>query len=71
MSKKFSIMLVLCAATLCLSGCSWFRETGPCLGMGCPGHSAKAPNTKAANAQHANPKTANDQTEAQVAPQQP
>jgi hypothetical protein len=38
MSKKLSGMLILCVATLWLSGCAYFRATGPCLGMGCPGH---------------------------------
>jgi hypothetical protein len=73
MSKKFSIVLVLCASTLCLSGCAWFHETGPCLGMGCPGnapgHSAKAPSATAQHAKANNPNSPNTQTTAQIAPQ--
>lgn len=37
MSKKLSGMLILCAsAALGLSGCAYFRATGPCFGVGCP-----------------------------------
>src|SRR5580658_8396546 len=39
MSKKLSGMLILCVATLWLSGCAYFRATGPCFGVGCPAHS--------------------------------
>ena len=31
MSKKLSGMLVLCVSALWLSGCAYFRSTGPCL----------------------------------------
>jgi hypothetical protein len=37
MSKKLSGMLVLCVSTtFWLSGCAYFRATGPCFGVGCP-----------------------------------
>ena len=38
MSKKLSGVLILCLGALWMSGCAYFRATGPCLGMGCPGH---------------------------------
>lgn len=40
MSKKLSGVLILCVSTVGLSGCAHFRATGPCLGAGCPAHSA-------------------------------
>ncbi|MGC1968963.1 MAG: hypothetical protein WA673_21055 [Candidatus Acidiferrales bacterium] len=41
MSKKLSGMLLLCvSATLWLSGCAYFRATGPCFGVGCPARTA-------------------------------
>ncbi|MFZ3330797.1 MAG: hypothetical protein WA197_09210 [Candidatus Acidiferrales bacterium] len=41
MSKKLSGMLLLCvSATLWLSGCAYFRSTGPCFGVGCPARTA-------------------------------
>jgi hypothetical protein len=33
--KKFNSVLILCAATVCLSSCA-LRNTGPCYGPGCP-----------------------------------
>jgi hypothetical protein len=43
MSKKLSGMLLLCvSATLWLSGCAYFRATGPCFGVGCPARTAGA-----------------------------
>ena len=33
--KKVGSVLLLCAATLSLSGCAW-RNLGPCYGIGCP-----------------------------------
>ena len=37
MSKKLSGMLILCVSTtFWLSGCAYFRATGPCFGVGCP-----------------------------------
>ena len=36
MSNKLSGMLVLCVSALYLSGCAYFRATGPCFGVGCP-----------------------------------
>jgi hypothetical protein len=39
MSKKLSGILVLCVSALWLSGCAYFRATGPCFGVGCPAHS--------------------------------
>jgi len=33
--KKFGGFLLLCAATVSLSGCAW-RNLGPCYGIGCP-----------------------------------
>ena len=33
--KKVGSVLLLCAATLSLSGCAW-RNLGPCYGVGCP-----------------------------------
>lgn len=42
MSKKLSGMLVLCVSALWLSGCAYFRATGPCFGVGCPAHSVGA-----------------------------
>ncbi len=38
MSKKLSGLLILCVCTLWLSGCAYFRASGPCLGVGCPAH---------------------------------
>lgn len=38
MSKKLSGLLILCVSTLWLSGCVYFRATGPCFGVGCPAH---------------------------------
>jgi hypothetical protein len=32
---KFESILLLCAATVCLSGCA-LRSSGPCYGPGCP-----------------------------------
>jgi hypothetical protein len=40
MSKKLSGRLILCVSALWLSGCAYFRATGPCFGVGCPAHSA-------------------------------
>jgi hypothetical protein len=43
MSKKLSGVLVLCvSATVWLSGCAYFRATGPCFGVGCPARTAGA-----------------------------
>ena len=62
MSKKLSGMLILCVATLWLSGCAYFRATGPCLGVGCPAHTVgqngqykpgQAPKAQNAAAPHA------------------
>jgi hypothetical protein len=33
--RKLGSVLLLCAATVCLSGCAW-RDLGPCYGAGCP-----------------------------------
>lgn len=33
--RKFRSVLLLCAATVSLSGCAW-RNLGPCYGIGCP-----------------------------------
>lgn len=38
MSKKLSGMLILCVGALWMSGCTYFRATGPCFGVGCPAH---------------------------------
>jgi hypothetical protein len=62
MSKKLSGMLILCLGALWMSGCAYFRATGPCLGMGCPAHTAgqngpyksgQAPKAQNAAAPHA------------------
>jgi hypothetical protein len=51
--RKLGSVLVLCAATVCLSGCAW-RNLGPCYGMGCPtfmmSKSAPPPSGTAQNA---------------------
>jgi hypothetical protein len=36
MSKKLSGMLILCVGAFWMSGCAYFRATGPCFGVGCP-----------------------------------
>jgi hypothetical protein len=36
MRSKLAYGLTLAAAAFCLSGCSYFRATGPCFGTGCP-----------------------------------
>jgi len=33
--RKLGSVLILCAATVCLSGCAW-QNSGPCYGIGCP-----------------------------------
>ena len=62
MSNKLSGMLILCVAALALSGCSYFRATGPCFGVGCPARTAgqsgqykpgQAPKAQNATAPHA------------------
>jgi hypothetical protein len=80
MSKKLSGMLILCVATLWLSGCAYFRATGPCLGVGCPAHTVgqngqykpgQAPKAQNAAAPHAtapNPQTS-DNAQVASAPQ--
>jgi hypothetical protein len=40
MSNKLSGLLILCISTFWLSGCAYFRASGPCLGVGCPAHTA-------------------------------
>jgi hypothetical protein len=40
MSKKHSAVLILCMSAMSLAGCSWFRVTGPCYGVGCPAGTA-------------------------------
>jgi len=42
MSKKLSGMLILCVSALWLSGCAYFRATGPCFGVGCPARTVGA-----------------------------
>jgi hypothetical protein len=75
MNKKFRVLLIVCASTLSLSGCAWFRETGPCLGVGCPGnalgHSAKAQtaNTQNSNSKNPNPDSPKAQPTGQAASQ--
>jgi hypothetical protein len=76
MSKKLSGMLILCVATLWVSGCSYFRATGPCFGVGCPARTVgqsgqykpgQAPKAQNATAPHATaPRTQASDT-AQVA----
>lgn len=55
MSKQLNAILVLCVTTISLSGCAYFRATGPCLGVGCPAHTiaqtATSPRVVAANVQ--------------------
>ena len=50
--RKFASVLMLCAATMCFTGCAW-RNTGPCYGIGCPSFatsaSAPAKNTGSVN----------------------
>jgi hypothetical protein len=50
--RKFASVLMLCAATMCFTGCAW-RNTGPCYGIGCPSFatsgSAPAKNTASVN----------------------
>jgi hypothetical protein len=36
MRNRFACLVILAAAAACLSGCSYFRPTGPCFGAGCP-----------------------------------
>jgi hypothetical protein len=36
MRNKFACLVILAAASACLSGCSYLRPTGPCFGTGCP-----------------------------------
>jgi hypothetical protein len=36
MRSKLAYGVTLAAAAFCLSGCSYFRPTGPCFGTGCP-----------------------------------
>jgi hypothetical protein len=36
MRTKLAYGFTLAAAAFCLSGCSYFRATGPCFGTGCP-----------------------------------
>ena len=80
MSKKLSAVLILCMSAMSLSGCSWFRVTGPCYGVGCPGGTAghsgqykpgeapKAQNAPApAQVAAAQPKTAQPNAPAQTA----
>ena len=33
--RKLGSVMLLCAATVCLSNCAW-RDLGPCYGAGCP-----------------------------------
>ena len=51
--RKLGSVLILCAATLCFSGCAW-RNLGPCYGVGCPtftmSESAPGPNSAVASA---------------------
>ncbi len=57
MSKKLSSVLILCMSAVSLSGCSWFRVTGPCYGVGCPagasGHAGQYKPGEAPKAQNA------------------
>jgi hypothetical protein len=36
MRSKLAYGFILAAAASCLTGCSYFRPTGPCFGTGCP-----------------------------------
>ena len=38
MRSKLAYGVTLAAAAFCLSGCSYFRPTGPCFGTACPSH---------------------------------
>ena len=76
MSKKLSGVLILCLGALWMSGCAYFRATGPCLGMGCPAHTAgqngpykpgQAPKAQNAAAPHATVPNAQAPDNAQVA----
>ncbi|HEY0704193.1 MAG TPA: hypothetical protein VGD60_15590 [Candidatus Acidoferrales bacterium] len=62
MRSKLAYGVTLAAAAFCLSGCSYFRPTGPCFGTGCPSHTAgqsgqykvgQGPKAAAATATHA------------------
>ena len=77
MSKKLSGMLILCVAALWLSGCSYFRATGPCFGVGCPAHTVgqsgqykpgQAPKAQNATVSHATAPATQPSDRAQVAP---
>jgi hypothetical protein len=48
--RKLGSLLILCAATMCFSGCAW-RNLGPCYGVGCPAYtmSGGAPVQKTAS----------------------
>jgi hypothetical protein len=76
MSKKLSGTLILCVATLWLSGCAYFRATGPCFGVGCPAHTVgqngqykpgQAPKAQNAAAPHASAPNIQASDNAQVA----
>ncbi len=71
--RKLGSVLILCAATVCFSGCAW-RNLGPCYGIGCPSYaltkSAPGPsaeNTAAPKSQHLKAKA---QTAKAAQPQQ-
>jgi hypothetical protein len=77
MSKKLNGMLILCVSALWLSGCAYFRASGPCFGVGCPSHTAggngqykpgQAPKAQTANAK-SSPSTKATVTSAQAARQ--
>jgi hypothetical protein len=76
MSKKLSGMLILCVAALWLSGCSYFRATGPCFGVGCPARTVgrsgqykpgQAPKAQNATVPHATAPATQPSDSAQVA----
>jgi hypothetical protein len=77
MSKKLSSVLILCMSAISLSGCSWFRVTGPCYGVGCPagapGHAGQYKPGEAPKAQNATApaKSASAPTQSASAPAKP
>jgi hypothetical protein len=71
MSKKFSVVLILCVSSIGLSGCSWLGVAGPCFGVGCPasaaGHSGQYKLGEAPKAQNAQVPAQNASAPAQTA----
>jgi hypothetical protein len=71
---------ILLLSALSLTGCYYLRPTGPCLGVGCPAHTAgqngqykkgEGPKSQPANAQNKDSRPANTQSDPQSAPPAP